>query len=124
VRTDGVTVATSYADLTDGALAAAISVDENGNEVTHNGLNGWAWSATADNGTGPVAATCSDWTLADGGNQGGKGATSSSASNWSTNFNPGSFNCAVQPARPGARTSGRGLSRVLISSLKTAARPG
>lgn len=98
-RTDGQQVAANWADFTDGTLAVPISIDEFGNPVTHNNLNGWAWTATNADGTGPVGSTCNNWAVADYVNQGRKGVTDSAASNWSSNGNPGSFNCAVQPAR-------------------------
>ena len=103
VRTDGTQIASNWADLVDGTLGAPLKIDEFGNVVTQNNLNGWAWTATNSNGTGPVGSTCNNWTIANGSNQGRKGNTSIAGANnngnWSSYHNPGSFNCKFQPAR-------------------------
>jgi hypothetical protein len=62
VRRDGTVVATSWDDLTDGQLAAPISIDENG--ITQSGN---VWTSTSFGGEVAVAdtrATCIEWTSA------------------------------------------------------------
>jgi len=56
-RVDGVTIANDWADLTDGSLDAAISVDELDQSV-----NGGAWSNTATSGTVGTRGHCQNWT--------------------------------------------------------------
>lgn len=75
VRTDGVVVAYNWADLTDGDLAAPITVDENGNlpPITRSDDSPWhTWSATRPDGTPwhsswpaapPQGEYCEDWTI-------------------------------------------------------------
>ncbi len=98
VRTDGTQIASNWADLVDGTLAAPLENDEFGNVVTHNALNGFAWTATSSSGTLVGTRHCNSWGLANGSNQGFKGNTSSASAAWS--LRPGSsFNCLHQPAR-------------------------
>ena len=55
---DGTTVADDWADLTDGTIDHAISLDEYGNSVT-----GFAWTDTRTEGTlAQAAASCQNWT--------------------------------------------------------------
>jgi hypothetical protein len=97
-RVDGTPIAESWTDLTDGDLLTSLSMDEYGDLVVDDGSNDWAWTATAFDGTGPVGSTCGQWDTADGSSQGRKGDLHSRASNWSSNSNPGSFNCLTQTA--------------------------
>ena len=75
VDTGGLTVATEWADLTDGTLAASISRDEHGLPVSGN----LVWTATKPDGTfeGP---DCSSWTVPDG--EGAYGTTSAVDGRW------------------------------------------
>jgi hypothetical protein len=60
VRIDGMAVATSWNDLTDGNLQAPINVDENGRPVT---TDPFVWTNTDEGGAqGNLAQDCSDWT--------------------------------------------------------------
>src|SRR5262249_25298259 len=58
-RTDGVTVANNWTDLTDGALAVQISHDEFGHEVD---AAGFVWTGTANDGSNLGGPPCCDWT--------------------------------------------------------------
>ncbi len=58
VRLDGALLATSWSDLTDGALAAPIDVDEYG--VAQG--NHEVWTHTSTSGTALIGAPCDDWT--------------------------------------------------------------
>lgn len=70
---DGTQVATSFADLTDGSLAAPIDLDESGKKVT-----GEAWSGA--NGSGGDSNDCDAWTRS--GNQGSAGAIGVTTAAW------------------------------------------
>ncbi len=96
VRVDGVEIAANWDDLVDGEIAAPIAIDENGAEVVHNTLDGWAWTAAAADGTGPVGGNCENWR---GTGQGSKGNTETTDANWARNGNPSNFNCDRQPGR-------------------------
>jgi hypothetical protein len=84
---NGVQVASNWADLTDGSVAALININEFGSTVPFNGAGGysgcgaWAggffimhWSSTKADGTynppiGVCQTTCSDWTSTSGGGE-------------------------------------------------------
>ena len=68
VRLDGIPVAESKADLTDGVLFAPINVTETGEYLGNWGV----WSGTHFSGTG-TGTNCTDWTVADGGTSGTNG---------------------------------------------------
>ena len=57
VRTDGAVVATSIADLIDGAITNPIQLDENGIEVSA----GSVWTGTKSDGTAVSNFTCDGW---------------------------------------------------------------
>jgi hypothetical protein len=73
-RVDGVTVAASWEDLTDGSLDAPINVTAAGKQFVDPGddsLDLFAWTATGPDGTathdcGLVSCTCNDWEGTDG----------------------------------------------------------
>ena len=63
-RTDGVTIANNWTDLTDGAIAEPITHDEFGHEISSYGV---VWTGTASDGSslgGGFGSNdfCSDWT--------------------------------------------------------------
>jgi hypothetical protein len=60
LRLDGTAIATNWVDLTDGTLAAPISVDELGNDLSLSG-DGEVWTATSTNGTMGFG-DCAEWT--------------------------------------------------------------
>ena len=77
-RVDGVRVASDWDDLTDGTLAAPISLDENGVSRARSGFasSELVWTNTDTDGTAigtDTGATCGDWTLGNGtsGSKGG-----------------------------------------------------
>jgi hypothetical protein len=78
VRLDGVKVADTKADLTDGSLFAPINVDET--------LTYWggfsAWTGTGSNGQA-TTSTCSNWTSGSPALSGTRGIASDAADDWS-----------------------------------------
>lgn len=80
---DGTVVAINNADLTDGALGSAISMDENGNAVS----SGFAvWTGTNADGT-RATNNCNDWTGNTGSDFGQTGVTGSTTPTWTANIN-------------------------------------
>jgi hypothetical protein len=86
VKPDGVQVASSFADLTDGTLNSPIDVDQNGATVSADGLK--VWTNTDTDGT-PVflapASNCTVWTGV--GTSGRTGSTAASDSTWTNALN-------------------------------------
>ena len=76
-RLDGVVVAASLADLTDGALAQGLFKNELGATWLYQ-----TWTGTAPDGTA-VAQTCSDWTSTTGASQ--VGYSEANDSKWTAN---------------------------------------
>ena len=103
VRTDGEQVASGYADLTDGVLAAPINVNEFGFPIPEaEFLVGRVWSATTTGGdllTDLGVRYCSDWTSGTSPAQGFKGSPYETDRCWTEACTGGSFNCQLQPAR-------------------------
>jgi hypothetical protein len=79
IRTDGVTIASSFTDLTDNSLQNGISLDENGGNRSGVG----AWTATSSNGAGYSGNSCTDWTLAVLGIKGDTGNVGGAGNGWS-----------------------------------------
>jgi hypothetical protein len=75
-RTDGVVVAAGFADLVDGTLAAAISLDELGAPVT-----GAVWTGVNLNGSSS-ASTCDGWSSNAAGTIGQRGLVESVTKAW------------------------------------------
>ena len=100
VRTDGVQIASNYADLTDGTLAAPINTDEFGSPLpAESALLGKAWSFTTTSGDPiPDSRHCRNWTSGESSDQGLKGNPVSTDSCWTGCFGS-SFNCKFQGAR-------------------------
>jgi hypothetical protein len=67
IRTDGATVASSWAQLTSGSLMNPINRNEYGGTVSTADNGGYAWSNTTSNGTlsnaNPTSGHCYYWTL-------------------------------------------------------------
>ncbi len=132
VRTDGVTVAVGYADLTDGTLSAPINVDEFQAAIPSGEFAlGAAWSATNAAGDPiPGAATCVNWTSGTNPDQGLKGLPDQTDSSWSAGPGGTSFNCETQGARlycmelPELSAETAGLTAFLILAFLRAARLG
>ena len=79
VRTDGIVVADSWEDLTDGAIQNPINVNENGDEV----LGGAVWTNTTPAGLEhPDSADCLGWTTTDVPNKGRLGDSSKVDEEW------------------------------------------
>lgn len=82
-RLDGIVVADSIADLTDGSLYAPISIDERGVLVDENTE---VWTGTDENGLLIPGKMCDDWTAANGDVEEGQLGLSNQAnvewSNW------------------------------------------
>jgi len=77
---DGTTIATDWVDLTDGTLAAPISINENGVAVT-----GRAWTTTTTAGELSNSRNCMNWTDGTGSVSpfdGGTGTSTVSGSSW------------------------------------------
>ena len=89
-RVDGVRIAESPSDLTDGVLDAPLQLDENAQSLA----SGQAvWSGTFSNGSA-ASFTCSDWTVADNTSFGFLGTSFASDTNWSYNsIFPAAFSC-------------------------------
>lgn len=75
---DGTEVASNWADLIDGNLATAITLDENGQAPA----SGHAWTGTTSSGTTAVSH-CADWTDTTGNVTGRVGAFTLSDFEWS-----------------------------------------
>ena len=88
---NGATVATSWADLTDGTLATAITLAENGATFDDLGLR--AWTNTRANGTsgGVLNENCAGWTTGANGSDGDEGQVAATSDNW-TDFASGTCN--------------------------------
>lgn len=88
---NGVTIATSWTDLTDGTLAAPITLAENG--ATFDGLAQRAWTNTLANGTGggTLDENCAGWTTGANGSDGDEGQVAATSDNW-TDFASGTCN--------------------------------
>ncbi|MDX1616697.1 MAG: hypothetical protein R3300_20490 [Candidatus Promineifilaceae bacterium] len=85
VRPDGVLVANSIDDLTDGSIANEIRLDENSSDVGRSRV----WTATTTQGTvDPAGRTCSDWTVRSNNTRGIGGITAfgNFSSNWTFAF--------------------------------------
>lgn len=80
VRTDDVTIADDWADLTDGAIAAAISRDQNGLAIT----GGTAvWSDVAAVGAGlETTKHCGEWTVGTDAEIGRRGDSTATDTTW------------------------------------------
>jgi hypothetical protein len=82
LRMDGTVLATDPTDLLDGALAAALDLDENGQFLTS------VWVLTGSDAAGArTMSTCSEWTSASATQNGTVGRTDSAGSAW-TNRSP------------------------------------
>lgn len=88
---NGATVATSWADLTDGTLATPITLAENGATFDDLGLR--AWTNTLANGTGGgvLNENCAGWTTGANGSDGDEGQVAATNDNW-TDFASGTCN--------------------------------
>jgi hypothetical protein len=75
-RVDGVPIAASAADLTDGALAAPISLDETGAQPSED-----VWTGSDEGGL-PAGSDCAGWTSALGADTGMLGRSWRSESSW------------------------------------------
>jgi hypothetical protein len=84
-RIDGIPVAASLADLTDGTLAATILADEWGQLV-----EGEVWTGTDDSGTASDL-NCSNWTFGAGGDGAYAGVTWHAGSPWTVGLRDCSF---------------------------------
>jgi hypothetical protein len=82
IRPDGVTIADSKADLTDGALWTSISVDERGEYWL--GHAGWTGTSGVGVSTGH---SCADWTSASGADLGTQASVNAYDGRW-TDYNP------------------------------------
>ena len=85
IRPDGVRIADSLADLTDGKLDATLNVDELGNYIG----NSAAWTGTNASGQ-LLGSACADWASASDTQQGRAGSVWNSSGNWTQVF---SFDC-------------------------------
>jgi len=88
---NGVTIATSWNDLTDGTLAAPITLAENGATFDDPALR--SWTNTLANGTagGVLNENCAGWTSGANGSDGDEGQVTSTSDNW-TDFATGTCN--------------------------------
>ena len=86
VRIDGVKLADDKADLVDGFLFTAISVDETGTYP----IEGLAFTATSENGTA-LASHCQNWTSNDPADTAIRGSVKLADDGWTTS--PVSFGC-------------------------------
>jgi hypothetical protein len=96
VRTDGVTVADSWADLIDGQLDAPINVDQNGvplSSLEACGATTAVWSATTADGLFAGSPNCSNWTTSMIGTSGRVGDAYATDAKW-TNIGDCFVNCA------------------------------
>ena len=78
---NGTQIAANWADLTDGSLAAAISLTESGTGVSSN-----VWTSTRPDGTfgtqSGAASNCVGWQSADSVRSGGVGLSDQTDANW------------------------------------------
>jgi hypothetical protein len=90
-RVDGVTIAANWADLTDGTLAAPITVAETG--AVFDALILRSWTHTLANGTagGVLNVHCNNWTTDSNGVSGDEGQVAATNDNW-TDFGSGTCN--------------------------------
>ena len=77
-RTDGATLASSWADLIDGSIANPLQYDENGVFIGAQ----FAWTDTDTDGTQIDADDCIDWTSSDTVNRAWIGRTNQTGSSW------------------------------------------
>lgn len=82
VTLDGVVVATSKADLTDGSIFTAINRSDTGEWLTGNSV----WTGTSAYSGGASGASCADWTSAQASDQGWVGAANSVSPAWSSSY--------------------------------------
>jgi Protein of unknown function (DUF1554) len=75
-------VAVNWADLTDGAISAAIATDEFGVSA---GSSTYAWTGTWTNGT-PYSTSCTNWTDSAMTSSGHVGHTSAGNASWTASF--------------------------------------
>lgn len=97
-RTDGALIATSWADLIDGAHPVPIDVDEYGGPlpgVPGCGVGSGAWSATTPTGQFAGAPNCANWTVATINESGKMGDVLAMDAKWSD-----VGNCAVPCSTP------------------------
>lgn len=87
VRTDGVVIAESLADLLDGSLAAPIALD-----ATAAPQGGDVWTGTLASGA-RAQDTCDGWTAGDSSVRGQCGSTAFTDRRWTENLVP---NCGIQ----------------------------
>lgn len=88
---NGTMVASSYADLVDGTLLAAINVNEAGGLVASNvPFTGTNSDGTAIQGGGAAQDNCSGWTSAASGNHGWTGNSDGADITWTVSSNSGS----------------------------------
>lgn len=83
-RTDGVLIATSWSDLTDGSLLAPINLDEFGAPVE---LPKSAWTSTNADGTRRERASCNDWTSSSPAASGFTGKPEATDTEWTLYLN-------------------------------------
>ncbi|MFN8662453.1 MAG: hypothetical protein U0075_11215 [Thermomicrobiales bacterium] len=88
---DGVTIASSWADLTDGTLAAPITVAENGATFEDPGLRAWTNTLATGGGGGVLNKNCAGWTTNANGSDGDEGQVTATNDNW-TDFASGTCN--------------------------------
>jgi len=81
-RLDGTIVANSWTDLTDGSLAATISIDESGTALA---FSFKTWTGSGADGS-ITSNDCSGWTDNSGGVQGVQGSPAAMDVNWSISF--------------------------------------
>ncbi|MFT4040073.1 MAG: DUF1554 domain-containing protein [Thermomicrobiales bacterium] len=88
---NGATIASSWADLTDGELAAPVAVTEQGAVLSDNALR--SWTNTLANGTrgGVFDVNCNGWTTGAADVSGDGGQVTSASVNW-TRFTSGTCN--------------------------------
>jgi hypothetical protein len=88
---NGATIANKWADLTDGSLAAPITLAENGATFDDPGFR--AWTNTLANGTGGgvLDENCVGWTTGANGSDGDEGQVTATSDNW-TDFASGTCN--------------------------------
>ena len=88
---NGVAIASSWADLTDGNLAAPITLAENG--ISFNAPALRAWTNTLADGTrgGTLNENCANWTSSANGADGDEGQVTATSDNW-TDFASGTCN--------------------------------
>jgi hypothetical protein len=85
---NGTTIATSWADLTDGTLLAPITIDQTGASTVDSGTR--AWTHTLSDGTagGTLSENCVNWTSANDSDNGDEGQPVATSDNW-TDFAAG-----------------------------------